>query len=234
MPREIQPKCLLCSEDMVFFEEETTRICDACGAAFEASSICGKGHFVCHTCRQTAAREAMIEHCEKSGHVQPYALMLELMGLRRVAMHGPEHHLLLTASLLTAYCNEKGSRGDLPGYLAEANERSMAVPGGACGFWGICGAAIGCGIYMSILLHCSPYAGEEWKNAGQLSARCAHAVSREGGPRCCKRDSFLALLETIPYSNEMLGTHFAAPDDLRCDFYLNNQECKGANCPFFP
>ena len=122
----------------------------------------------------------------------------------------------------------------MPGHLAEANERSMDVPGGACGFWGICGAAIGCGIYMSILSEASPYAETEWKTAGQLTARCAGAVSEQGGPRCCKRDSFLAFMEAAAYSNSTLGTHFATPDDLRCDFYPNNEECKKLACPFFP
>lgn len=234
MPYKLQPRCLLCGADTLFFEEEVTKTCQLCGEAFDASSTCDGGHYVCHTCRQSAAREAIIAHCLESGHQQPHPLMLELMQLPRVAMHGPEHHLLLTAALLTAYCNEKGSQADLPGYLAEANERSMAVPGGACGFWGVCGAAIGCGIYASILTEADPYTEKEWKTAGQLTARCASTVSGQGGPRCCKRDSFLSFMEAAAYSNEALGTHFAVPQDMGCGFYPNNEECKRLECPFFP
>lgn len=234
VPYKLQSKCLICEKDKIFFEEEIRKLCDLCGAEFEANSTCGDEHYICHTCRQKAAREAIIEHCLESEHKQPYPLMIGLMQLPKVAMHGPEHHLLLTAALLTAYCNEKDKRADLPDYLTEANERSMGVPGGACGFWGICGAAIGSGIFVSILTEANPYAETEWKTAGQLTAHCANAVSGEGGPRCCKRDSFLSLIEATKYSNKMLDTHFVAPDDLRCDFYPNNEECKRLNCPFFP
>lgn len=184
--------------------------------------------------RQYRAREAILAHCLASAHTQPYPLLLELMRLPETAMHGPEHHLLLTAALLTAFCNETEQHAHLQSYLTQANERSMPVPGGACGNWGICGAAIGCGIYASIVSGASPFAEEEWKIAGQLTACCGNAVSKEGGPRCCKRDSFLSLLETIPYSNQAFGTHFTLPEDLRCDFFPNNKECKTRACPFFP
>lgn len=236
MPIKMQPKCLICSEVRIFLDDgaEVEKSCNICGTEFGADATCANEHYICHMCRQKAAREDIIAHCRVSGQKQPYSLLMELMQLPKVAMHGPEHHLLLTASLLTAYCNEKGALEDLPEYLAAANERSMAVPGGACGFWGICGAAIGGGIYVSIVTEATPYAEAEWKTAGQLTARCANAISREGGPRCCKRDCFLSLLNAVQYSNAVLDTHFEAPGDLRCEYYPNNEECKGLACPFFP
>ena len=229
---KVQPKCLVCGSDKVLFEEAAVHICDICGQAFEADSTCKSGHFVCHTCRQKAARQVIIAHCLTSKQRDPYILMLELMKLPRMAMHGPEHHLLLTATLLTAYCNTMG-RIDLPELLEEANARSMQVPGGACGFWGVCGAAIGAGIFTSIITGASPYAEEEWKTSGQMTAGCAAAISKQGGPRCCKRDSFIALKEAIYYCNKYLNTDFFVPD-ISCQFYANNQECKGKACPFFP
>lgn len=236
MPVKLQPICPLCGKDKIFFDEgtETIKPCDICGADFEADANCESGHYVCHMCRQKQAREAIISHCLESAHKQPYPLVLELMQLPEVAIHGPEHHLLLTAALLTCYCNEKDHRYDLPDFLAVANERSIGVPGGACGMWGVCGAAIGSGIYMGIITESSPYAEMEWKTTGQLTARCANAISCEGGPRCCKRDTFLSLKETAAYSNAVLDTHFTVPDDMQCIFYPNNKECKKRACPFFP
>ncbi len=231
---KITPRCPTCGKEKVSLEAATAQTCCVCGAQFEADAACEAGHYVCHMCRQKHARGAIIAHCLSSGHAQPFPLMLELMRLPDTAMHGPEHHLLLTAALLTAYCNERGRGGDLPALLDEANERSLEVPGGACGYWGVCGAAIGGGIFISIVTEADPYAGAEWKTAGQLTARCADAISCQGGPRCCKRDGFLALLQAVPYANEMLGTRFALPDDIRCDFFTNNEECKGRACPFFP
>ncbi|MDL2324142.1 DUF5714 domain-containing protein [Ruminococcaceae bacterium OttesenSCG-928-A16] len=236
MPIKLEPKCPVCGQNKFYFEEdvELTKPCDICGVAFEADASCENGHHVCHTCRQKSARQAMIAHCLKSSCQQPYPLVLELMKLPEVAMHGPEHHLLLTAALLTSYCNEKGRQPDLPAFLAEADERSMEVPGGACGFWGICGAAIGSGIYISIVTGANPYAGAEWKASGQLTAQCGSAVACQGGPRCCKRDTFLSLKEAAPYSNTLLDTHFIVPEDYTCEFYPSNEDCKRLDCPFFP
>lgn len=236
MPIKLKPKCPVCDNDKIFFDEEITEIrnCNICKEEFEADSTCSNKHYVCHMCRQKDAREAIINHCLQSEEDQPYPLVLELMELPQVAIHGPEHHLLITAALLTAYANGKDRQDDLHHMLLEANDRSINVPGGACGNWGVCGAAIGSGIYMSILTESSPFAGEEWKTTGQLTARCANAISYEGGPRCCKRDTFLSLIEATEYSNDTLDTSFDVPSHIRCEFYPNNNECKLNDCPFFP
>ena len=236
MPVKLQPKCHICGKDKIYFdnEMEVVKPCAICGAEFEADATCENGHYVCHMCRQKNTREAIITYCLNSEHKQPRTLVLELMKLPETAMHGPEHHLLLTAALLTCYCNEKGRPSDLPDFLTAANERSIGVPGGACGFWGVCGAAIGSGIYMSIITKASPFAETEWKVTGQLAALCANAISCEGGPCCCKRDTFLSLKEAAAYSNTVLDTHFTVLDDMQCEFYPNNKECKRLDCPFFP
>lgn len=234
MPVKIIPRCPVCGEEKIYFEEDTMERCNICGASFEDDSSCSNGHHVCPMCRQKAARQAILAHCRGSLLDQPYPLMLELMKLPEVMMHGPEHHLLLPAAFITAYANEKGMPEELPELLERANERSIQVPGGACGAWGICGAAVGAGIFMSIVTGSSPFAKEEWRISGQLTARCADKVSSQGGPRCCKRDGFLALAEAAAYSNSVLDTHFEAPGDIKCEFYPNNEQCKGKACPFFP
>ena len=147
-------------------------------------------------------------------------------------MHGPEHHLLLTAALLTAYCNTK-DRDDLAVLLEEANKRSIQVPGGACGFWGICGAAIAAGIFLSIVTEASPFTEDTWGMSGQLTAKSGATIAALGGPRCCKRDTFLSLKEAIKFSNDYLQTDFGI-QDITCYFFQNNKECKRRKCPYFP
>jgi len=229
---KIHTNCIVCNADKKTLNEKITANCAICKQEFEADTVCENNHYVCHTCRQKAAREEIIHHCLTSGHTDPYRLMLELMKLPSVAMHGPEHHLLLTASLLTAFCSVKG-RSDLALLLEEANNRSFQVPGGACGNWGICGAAIGAGIFSSLISKSSPYAKDEWKLSGQLTARCADSISRQGGPRCCKRDTFTAFLDAADFCNKQFETDFMIPESIECPFYVNNKECKGKNCRFF-
>jgi hypothetical protein len=182
--------------------------------------------------KQEIAREEIIRHCLASKEIEPYELMLELMALPTVAMHGPEHHILLPVALLTALCNATG-RTDLAPLLEEANKRSLQVPGGACGAWGICGAAIGAGIFSSIVLKSSPLAEKSWELSGQLTAKCADSISKQGGPRCCKRDCYTAILEAIVYCNEQFDVNFTLPNII-CHFFANNKSCKMNECRFFP
>lgn len=230
---KVKLKCLVCNADKLILDEDIAVLCDVCGQAFVSDTTCANGHHICHMCRQKVAREKIIEYCLASKQTNPYALMQELMRLPDTAMHGPEHHLLLTAALLTALCIVK-DRDDLADLLEQANERSLQVPGGACGNWGVCGAAIGAGIFSSIVIEASPYAESEWKSCGQLTAKCAAAISEQGGPRCCKRDSFTAFLEAMQFCNEELQAGFLIPEEIECEFFINNEECKGKRCRFFP
>ncbi len=232
IPHILRLKCQICGSDKLLLDEVQIRKCDICEEDFEADSICESGHLVCHTCHQKAARQEIIQRCLNHDQTDPYSLMLELMKLPGVTMHGPEHHLLIATVLLTTYCNTRG-KDNLLDHLEEANQRSMQVPGGSCGFWGVCGAAIGAGIFASIITEASPFSEAEWKTSGQLVSKCAMAISQQGGPRCCKRDSFTALTEAVIYCNEHFETSFSVPD-VKCEFYANNQECKGRRCQFFP
>lgn len=235
MPFKITPSCTICKKEQVNINHNLEeRACDICGQETLAQASCEEGHIVCALCRQHSARQSIIDACLKTQLSQPLPIMIELMKLSDVAMHGPEHHLLLPAALLTAYAKEKKLEDRLLSMLEEANKRSLDVPGGACGYWGICGAAIGTGIYTSIVTQSNPLASQAWGQSGQVTAKAANAVSAEGGPRCCKRDSFLSLIEAVSYSKTNLDSNFEAIQQIRCEFYPNNKTCKLRACPFFP
>ena len=233
MPYKIKAQCPLCGEETRELSQPHTQICSVCRNSYEAYSDCQNKHFVCNMCRQKAVREKIIRHCMKSAKENPFELQRDLMQIPGVLMHGPEHHLLTTAALLTAYANKKNRR-DLEKLLHEADRRTIQVPGAACGFWGVCGAAVGAGVFISILTETGPLSTDTWRTTGQLTAKCADVISAQGGPRCCKRDSFLSLRETLQYSNEILDAGFDVPKKIICEFYVNNRECKGRACEFFP
>lgn len=65
-------------------------------------------------------------------------------------MHGSEYHAIVPCVLLTAYKN-CGSDIDLPQYLLEAWKRGRNISRGACRFLSVCGAAVGTGVYVSLL-----------------------------------------------------------------------------------
>ena len=139
---------------------------------------------------------------------------------------------MVGAALLTAYKNAGGEL-DLEPALQEIASRSRAVPGGACGFWGACGAGVSAGQYMAIVTRPTPLAVEPWGLSNRMTARALEAIGQVGGPRCCKRDSWLAILAAIDFTREQLGVTMQRSVPA-CDCCAQNNQCIGKRCPFAP
>jgi hypothetical protein len=90
------------------------------------------------------------------------------MSLAFCHMHGPEHHVMVGAALLTAYRNA-GGQLDLPRALQEMLHRGKQVPGGACGYWGACGAGLSTGMFVSIATGSTPLAKEAWGLSNRMT-----------------------------------------------------------------
>ena len=136
---------------------------------------------------------------------------------------------------MTAYRNA-GGRLDLRPALVEARNRGGRVPGGVCGFWGACGAGVSVGIFVSIATGSTPLAGREFGLANLATSKALGEIGAVGGPRCCKRDSYLAILAAVEFSRENLGVAMQIADSLPvvCAHSTRNNQCLGARCPFFP
>ena len=117
--------------------------------------------------------------------------------------------------------------------VKEAIRRSKQVPGGTCGYWGVCGAAAGAGIYMSILLGSNPVHKDAWPIPHQLVADCLQKLAEVGGPRCCKRTGRLCITIAAERTAEWLGIEMPL-SEVRCRFLRQNRECLGPDCPYFP
>ena len=100
-----------------------------------------------------------------------------------IAMHCPEHHYLLPAVLLTSVRRQLGDeRQLLEQDLAVALERADNVLGGFCGNYGACGAAVGCGIFLSILTGTSPHSVQNWAQVNLITAEALTAIAGVDGP----------------------------------------------------
>ena len=95
--------------------------------------------------------------------------------------------------------------------IAKARQRAEHVLGGFCGFYGNCGAAVGTGIFMSLITDATPLSHEEWRLSNLMTARSLLTIAHAGGPRCCKRNSFLAIAEAVRFAQERFGVEMAAP-----------------------
>jgi hypothetical protein len=160
----------------------------------------------------------------------PIAIIVKMMAMPFCHMHGPEHHVMVGSALLTAYENAGGDI-DLHSALIEMLNRGKSVPGGACGFWGACGAGISSGMFISIISKSTPLTNEPFALSHQMTAKSLEQIGEIGGPRCCKRDSFLSILAAVDYVKKHFGVEMEK-SDVVCHFSSQNNQCIGKRCPF--
>lgn len=174
------------------------------------------------------------ELCLQSTSTCPSALVEELMGAPECPAFGPAHHVLAGAALLTCVSNARGD-GDLAAKLDELIARSSNVPGGTCARWGACGAALSCGMALAIELDNAPLKQDGWSGAQMMVAELLHAIARAGAPRCCKRDTRIAVGEATSWFSRALGVRLEslAEEDIVCGVSDQNSVCLGGACPYF-
>jgi len=150
----------------------------------------------------------------------------------KIRMHGPEHHFLVPAALLAAYCNIQNDQGKGKKIIT-ARERAKNVPGGFCGFYGNCGAGVGTGIFMSIITSATPLSEEEWRLCNLMTAKSLETIANSGGPRCCKRNSFAAIETATDFLEKNMAISMPG-STIRCEFHEMNRECKKNRCKYYP
>ena len=65
-----------------------------------------------------------------------------------------------------------------------------------------------------------------------MTAKALERIDKVGGPRCCKRDSYLAILAAIDFAQAHLNVHMEKNMPVCTRSRLNNQ-CIGKRCSFF-
>lgn len=149
-----------------------------------------------------------------------------------VRIHGPEHHILDGAALLTAFYNAGGTV-DLLQSLDELVRRGLQMPGATCGQWGVCGAVSSMGAALSIIDGTGPLSTDDtWGEHMKFTSKALGALAEVGGPRCCKRDAFLAFSEAIDFVNKTYDVTLEKAE-ITCEFSGKNQQCIGTHCPFY-
>ncbi len=222
-------ECLICKAPLEYLETDEMMECELCHKKQNSKTRCINGHFVCDECH-TNGMDVVISICMNSKSKNPIEIIEKMMSAPSCHMHGPEHHVMVGSALLTAYKNA-GGNVELETALCEMQKRGKEVPGGACGFWGACGAGISAGMYISIALKATPLAKEAWGLSNQMTARALDAIGKNGGPRCCKRDSYLAIIEAVRFTEERLSVKMEI-DNIACSRSHLNNHCIQAACPF--
>ena len=222
-------ECLICHAPLEYLETDTIMECSICHKRESSKTRCVNGHYVCNECH-TAGMDSIIGLCLAEKSKNPVEILEKMMALPFCHMHGPEHHVMVGSALLTAYSNA-GGNVDLPSALAEMMNRGQSVPGGACGFWGACGAGISSGMFVSIISKSTPLTVEPFAFSHKMTAKSLSAIGDIGGPRCCKRDSFLSILSAVDFVREHFGIELEK-SEIICHYSARNNQCIGKHCPF--
>jgi hypothetical protein len=223
--------CAVCDAELVHSATPVTMICAYCSAAQETLIYCPAKHYVCDACHHKEALEAAAMLLRNSTSRNPGELLEMLMAHTSTPMHGPEHHAFVPAVLAAGTRNAGCVVPD--GALEEALRRGSKIPGGWCGYYGVCGAGAGVGVAVSILTSATPVRGAERTLANRATSLALAAIA-DGYPRCCKRASRKAIEVAVGYLRSKLG--IALEDSLApsCHHYPRNKECPLAACPYYP
>jgi len=174
----------------------------------------------------------IIEACLQEKGTNPIDIFYNVAQMDFVRIHGPEHHVLDGASLLTAFYNAGGNI-DLPSSLNELMKRGLQMPGATCGMWGVCGAVSSMGAALSIIDGTGPLTSDvSWGKHMEFTSKALYSLSQVGGPRCCKRDAFLSFQKAIQYINENYDVELEC-NNIECCFSEKNEQCIKGKCPFY-
>lgn len=222
--------CILCGKPLLYAAKTVMRKCAVCQRMEPSNAACEAGHFVCDICHTQDGGEIRT-FLLQSKETDPIKLYLETVAMHQVHLHGPEHHSIIPCVLLAAYHN-CGGQIDREACISEAWKRGCKVAGGACGFLGACGAAVGAGIFISILCGATPLAGDVWDQPQRMVADSLSRIVETGGPRCCKRTGRQAIEAAAAFAKERYGVEMPLSRPA-CTYSGLNGECIRTRCPYF-
>ncbi|MBI9033993.1 MAG: SAM-dependent methyltransferase [Bacteroidales bacterium] len=224
--------CLICGDELVYSENHANT-CIMCGRKFRSEVKCKNGHFVCDECHSAPAEALIDKMCSASSEQNPLKLAQEIMAYNAIKIHGPEHHFLVAACLLVCYANTTGQIENIKPWVQIAKQRSRKLPGGFCGSHGNCGAAVATGIFVSVMSNATPLSGREWQLSNLMTAKSLYTIAIAGGPRCCKRDTFIAIREAQAFIIEYFEVELPINETIICEYVQMNGQCTLSDCEFF-
>ncbi|MDH3349251.1 MAG: DUF5714 domain-containing protein [Desulfobulbaceae bacterium] len=232
MPLQRQPNgCMQCGSEIIYEKNSTKRSCSFCGITEQSNSTCKNNHYICDSCHKQEAMTIINHICLTSKDKDLFSLFSTIRNHPAIPLHGPEHHSLIPGIILAVYRNNGGEIDDET--IKNGIERAKKIPGGVCGFWGSCGAAIGAGIATAMILNATPLTAVSRQKAQNLTAKILTAISQIKGGRCCQRESWITLSQTALLSQEFLGIALPANHQIRCNQYHENKECIKVQCPLW-
>ena len=87
-------------------------------------------------------------------------------------------------------------------------------------------------MFISIISGATPLKNEPWGLANKMTSKALDAIGSIGGPRCCKRDSYIAIISAIDYVAENFNIQMEK-SVIKCIHSDKNNQCIKERCPFY-
>jgi len=223
--------CGVCGTALIYATEDVPVKCNVCGNESKTRIYCPQGHYICDSCHRHKTIDIIKQILSTTSSRSPFDIAELIMANTEVPMHGPEHHIIVPAVIITAAKNSGFNISDKA--IEQAISRSSQIPGGRCGFFGNCGACVGVGIAVSIITQATPLTGKERSLAMEATSRALANIC-DNEPRCCKRAVRKALETAVQFLDEKLGIKLEAPDGIVCQYLKRNKECSETACSYYP
>ena len=230
-PVRHQSDCLVCKSPLTYLTQEEEMCCHYCGLHVLSNARCEKKHFVCDNCHQKDGLAVIRQICNESDERDMITLFKKIRRHHAINMHGPEHHAMVPGIILATY---KARGGNISNEDIQTGiSRGSKVPGGVCGFWGSCGAAVGAGIAFSVIFAATPLTPKKRQQVQVICSRILTKIAALAGARCCQRETILTLREVAKLSHDILPVSLKAEEELACRQYVQNRECIRKQCPLW-
>ena len=86
-------------------------------------------------------------------------------------------------------------------------------------------------MFVSIIFGSTPLDNKNFALAHKMTVKSLNAIGDIGGPRCCKRESFLATIQAVEFIGERFGIEMD-PGKMVCSYSAQNNQYIGKRCPF--
>jgi len=143
--------CLICDADLEYLDEPKVMECAYCRQKSMTTTCCVNGHYICDRCHKLDTEDLIEVLCLRSSENNPFILTERIFSSPTFRLHGPEHHFLVPAVLIAALYNHTREPEKKERAIKNAMHRAGMMKGGSCGLLGECGAAVGTGIFVSIV-----------------------------------------------------------------------------------
>ena len=109
----MQDECLICGAPLEYLAQDELMECAVCHRSYMSKTRCVRGHYVCDECHRQGL-DAVFGVCLAETSRDPAEILDRMMAMPFCHMHGPEHHIMVGAALLTAYkkCRRGAGSGE--------------------------------------------------------------------------------------------------------------------------